>query len=74
MHIMLSFKLFSISRVAMLQQWTNKSKPEQDHFLAVTGHFSVKVDHTQLRKYRSLCNRQVNYIGVEHLLSIRIRN
>ena len=40
----------------------------------VTGHFSVKVDLTQFRKYHSLLNRQVKYIGVEHLLLFRIRN
>ena len=28
----------------------------------VTGHFSVKVEFTHFRKYRSLCNRQVNLI------------
>ena len=41
---------------------------------AVTGHFSVKVDFTWFRKYRSLCNCQVNHVGVEHLLFFRIRN
>ena len=40
----------------------------------VTGHFSVKVDLTQFRKYHSLRNRQVKHIGVEHLLLFRIRN
>ena len=39
----------------------------------ITGHFSVKVDLTQLRKYRSLCNCQVNLVGVENLLFFRIR-
>ena len=39
------------------------------------GHFSVKIDFTQFRKYRSLCNRQVKPIGVEHpALFFRIRN
>ena len=40
----------------------------------ITGHLSVKIYFTQLRKYRSLCNRQVNHVGVEHLLFFRIRN
>ena len=40
----------------------------------VTGHFSVKVDLTQFRKYRSLCYRQVKHRGVEHLLFFGIRN
>ena len=31
----------------------------------VTEHFSVKVELTQFRKYRSLCNRQVKHIGAE---------
>ena len=44
------------------------------HDLSVTGHFSVKVDLTQFRKYRSICNRQVQHIRVEHLLFFRIRN
>ena len=39
--------------------------------LLVTGHFSVKIDFTQFRKYRSLCNRQVKHIGAEHLLFFR---
>ena len=38
------------------------------------GHFSVKIDFTQFRKYRSVCNCQVKHIGVEHLLFFRIRN
>ena len=42
--------------------------------LFVTGHFSVKVDLTQFKKYRSLYYRQVKHIGVEHLLFFRIRN
>ena len=41
---------------------------------SVTGHFSVKIDFTQFRKYRSLCSRQVKHIGVEHLLFFRMRN
>ena len=41
---------------------------------SVTGHFSVKVDLTQFKKYRSLCYCQVKHIGVEHLLLFRIRN
>ena len=40
----------------------------------VTGHFSVKVDLTQFRKYHSLCSHQVKHMGVEHLLFFRIRN
>ena len=40
----------------------------------VMGHFSVKIDFTQFRKYRSLCNRQVKHIGVDYLLFFRIKN
>ena len=40
----------------------------------VTGHFSVKVDFTQFRKYWSLCNRQVKHTGVQHPMFFRIRN
>ena len=40
----------------------------------VTTNFSVKIDFTQSRKYRSLCNRQVKHIGVGHPLFFRIRN
>ena len=42
--------------------------------ISVAGHFSVKIDFTQFRKYRSLCSREVKRIGVEHLLFFRIRN
>ena len=38
----------------------------------VMGYFSVKVDLTQFRKYHSLCNRQVNHIGVEHQLFLQV--
>ena len=30
-----------------------------------------KIDFIQFRKYRSLCNRQVKHIGVEHPLFFR---
>ena len=63
------------------QRYTDISDADLDvvntrpgNLLSVTGHFSVKEDFTQFRKYRSLCSRQVKPIGVEHLLFFRIRN
>ena len=48
--------------------------PVKDGWYVGNGHFSVKVDFTQFRKYRNLCNRHVKHIGVEHPLFFGIRN
>ena len=63
------------------QRYTDISDADLDavntrpgNLLSVTGHFSVKIDFTQFRKYRSVGSHQVKPISVEHLLYFRIRN
>ena len=72
---MLNLKDNGLALKAFIHYYYYLFRPmERTRIAIVTGHFSVKVDFTQFRKYRSLCNRQVKHIGVEHLLFFRIRN